>query len=177
MTCIVGVIHNKKVYIGGDSAGVSGLDVTIRKDKKVFKVGKFIFGCTTSFRMIQLLQFSFKPPPVKDMEVFEYMCTLFATELRKCFSEGGFLTTNNGADEGGTFLVGYKDRLFEIGWDFQVGESTDSYNCCGCGVYYAKGALFALKDNIKPKEKIKMALDAASYLSGGVMPPYHIVNT
>ena len=40
MTCIVGYLDKKtkKVTIGGDSAGVAGLDITIRKDEKVFKV-------------------------------------------------------------------------------------------------------------------------------------------
>ena len=36
MTCIVGYLDKKtkKVTIGGDSAGVAGLDITIRKDEK-----------------------------------------------------------------------------------------------------------------------------------------------
>ena len=55
MTCIVGLIHEDKVYIGADSAGAANGNITIRKDKKVFKVGEFIFGCTSSFRMIQLI--------------------------------------------------------------------------------------------------------------------------
>lgn len=48
MTCIVGYFDKKtkKVTIGGDSAGVSGLHITIRKDPKVFRVGEFIIGCT-----------------------------------------------------------------------------------------------------------------------------------
>jgi hypothetical protein len=37
MTCIVGYESDGKVYIGGDSAGVRGLDVTVREDSKVFK--------------------------------------------------------------------------------------------------------------------------------------------
>ena len=55
MTCIVGLINkeNKSVTIGGDSSGLAGSDLTIRKDPKVFKNGDFIFGCTSSsFRMI-----------------------------------------------------------------------------------------------------------------------------
>ena len=71
MTCIVGYLDKKtkKVTIGGDSAGVAGLDITIRKDEKVFKVDNFIIGCTSSFRMIQLLRFSFKPPEIKQKNI------------------------------------------------------------------------------------------------------------
>ena len=37
MTCIVGLLDaNGDIYMGGDSAGVGGLSLTIRKDPKVF---------------------------------------------------------------------------------------------------------------------------------------------
>lgn len=61
MTCIVEIVEKDRVYIGGDSAGVSDLDITMRKDVKVFRVGDFVFGCTSSFRMMQIIRFSFKP--------------------------------------------------------------------------------------------------------------------
>ena len=56
MTCIVAVTDGKKIVMGGDSAGVSGYSLTIRKDKKVFKRKdesgtEWLFGFTTSFRM------------------------------------------------------------------------------------------------------------------------------
>jgi ATP-dependent protease HslVU (ClpYQ) peptidase subunit len=62
MTCIVGVNHNGNIYIGGDSAGVAGLQLQIRSDEKVFLTGDFIMGFTTSFRMGQLLRYAFSPP-------------------------------------------------------------------------------------------------------------------
>jgi hypothetical protein len=55
MTCIVGIVENGKVYMGGDAAGVNGYSVRVRKDPKLFKVGEFLFGYTSSFRMGQLL--------------------------------------------------------------------------------------------------------------------------
>lgn len=51
MTAIVGLVEKGNVYIGGDSAGVAGLSISIRGDEKVFKVGPFIMGFTSSFRM------------------------------------------------------------------------------------------------------------------------------
>ena len=62
MTAIVAIRQDNTVYMGGDSAGVAGLKITIRKDPKVFINGNFLMGFTTSFRMGQLLQYSFKPP-------------------------------------------------------------------------------------------------------------------
>ena len=51
MTAIAGLVHDGKVYIGGDSAGVAGMDLHLRSDPKVFTVGEFVIGYTTSFRM------------------------------------------------------------------------------------------------------------------------------
>ena len=39
MTCIVGLVHEGVVYIGGDSAGVGGMSLTVRADEKVFQNG------------------------------------------------------------------------------------------------------------------------------------------
>ena len=44
MTCIVGLRHEGKAWIGGDSAGVGGLELTVRRDPKVFKNGPMLFG-------------------------------------------------------------------------------------------------------------------------------------
>jgi len=54
MTCIAGFVNKNEVWIGGDSAGVAGYNLRIRKDTKVFKVnGRFLIGYTNSFRMGQ----------------------------------------------------------------------------------------------------------------------------
>lgn len=179
MTCIVGYIDKAKdrVLIGADSAGVSGYDITIRNDSKVFKNGDFIIGCTTSFRMIQLLRFSFVPPRVYDKDIYEYMCTDFIEEVRKCFKDGGYLQKfEDGNDAGGQFLVGYKNRLFTIDNDFQVGEAKQGYDSVGCGVSYALGSIYTNKK----KDSRTIVLDAlktAEYFSAGVVSPFIIENT
>src|SRR3546814_10742010 len=74
MTCIVGLVDDGKVYLGGDSAGVAGWSLTVRKDPKVFRVGDCIIGFTSSFRMGPLLAHSFQPPKWHDdYDVYEYM--------------------------------------------------------------------------------------------------------
>ena len=181
MTCIVGYLDKKtkKVTIGGDSAGVAGLDITIRKDEKVFKVGDFIIGCTSSFRMIQLLRFSFKPPEIKSKNIYEYMCTDFINAVRECFKNGGYLQKYSDGDEkGGTFLVAYKNRLFRIENDFQVAESLNGIDAVGCGADYALGSLHILsRQNLTPKEKVLKSLKTASFFSAGVSKPFVINGT
>lgn len=181
MTCIVGYIDRAKdtVHIAGDSAGVAGLSVTIRKDPKVFKNGPFIMGFTSSFRMGQLLMSSkFKPPKQKKGQSdYEYMITDFIDEVRDCFKEGGYIQTYKDGDEkGGTFLVGYKGELYQVDSDFQVGMPADDYASIGCGEDLALGAMHAITrfeiEDLTPKELLGIALEAASHFSGGVEPPY-----
>lgn len=181
MTCIVGYIDkkSKKTIIGADSAAVDGFEITARKDTKVFKSGDFIIGCTSSFRMIQLLRFAFTPPEVNKKDVYEYMCIDFINEVRKCFESGGYLQKDTKGDEvGGQFLVGYKDRLFMIDEDFQVGEYLSGMHSVGCGAPYAIGALYSVSDqNISPKKKVEIALKAAECYSGGVISPFNFETT
>lgn len=174
MTCIVGFIDKKssKVVMGADSAGVAGLDITLRKDEKVFKNGDFVIGCTSSFRMIQLLRFSFKPPRVYDKEIYEYMCTDFINGVRKCFEEGGYLQKfKDGDEKGGTFLVAYKDRLFKIDSDFQVAEASQGYDACGCGETYALGSIYNTSKS-NAETIVIDALRCAENFSGGVRSPF-----
>ena len=63
MTCIVGLVHEGTVFIGGDSAGVAGLSLVVRADEKVFRNGDFLMDFTTSFRMGQLLRYNPDSPP------------------------------------------------------------------------------------------------------------------
>lgn len=174
MTCIVGFVDkkNNKVIIGADSAGISDLDVTIRKDEKVFKNEDFVIGCTSSFRMVQLLRFSFKPPRIHDKEIYEYMCTDFINAVRKCFEEGGYLQTfENGGEKGGTFLVAYKNRLFKVDNDFQVAETTQGYDACGCGEAYALGSVYNTS-KANAETIVLDALKCAENFSIGVRGPF-----
>ena len=82
MTCIVGLLHDNSVYIGGDSAGVADYSLTVRADEKVFVNDGFIMGFTKSFRMGQLLRYCFKPPPYHpDSDLDEYMVKDFVNAV------------------------------------------------------------------------------------------------
>jgi hypothetical protein len=181
MTCIVGYVDRKQktVTIGGDSCGSSGDSMEIRKDAKVFKNGGFVIGCTSSFRMIQLLRFSFTPPEINSKDVYEYMCTDFINAVRKCFEGGGYLQRYSEGDEkGGIFLVAYKNRLFKVEDDFQVGETLIGFDAIGCGGMFALGALYSItKNNFSTREKVLSALNAASIFAKGVRGPFILLTT
>jgi len=174
MTAIAGFIHDGKVWIGGDSAGVSGFDLTRRSDPKVFRNGEFLFGFTSSFRMGQLLRFSLTAPvQTENQDVFEFMCTTFVNAVRDCLKNGGFAKKHNEEETGGTFLVGYRGRLFLIDSDYQVGEPMDGYATCGCGDQACNGALYATS-GMAPKKRMNLVLQAAERHSAGVRGPFTI---
>ena len=179
MTCISAYKQGGIVYIGGDSAGVSGLDVTIRKDEKVFRKGKFVFGFTSSFRMGQLLRYNLIiPEKNKKISDEEYMTTLFIDAVRDCLKEGGYTEIDKQAEHGGKFIVGYNGEIYTIESDFQVGISTDNFASCGCGGLYADTTFYNLRKSIKkPREKRREALKAAEYFSAGERGPFNIIQT
>lgn len=174
MTCIVGLVHEEKVYIGGDSAGVAGLALSVRADAKVFRNGPMIFGFTTSFRMGQLLRYGFTPPEYDDRkDLMKYMVTTFVDEVRKCLKDGGFATKEKEGEEGGTFLVGFRGQLFHVDSDYQVGQERDGIYAVGCGHPIARGALFA-SAGLPPRDRLTLALEAAERYSAGVRGPFVI---
>jgi len=174
MTCIVGIADKGHVTIGGDSAGVGGYDLRVRKDPKVFRNGPFLMGYTSSFRMGQLLRFAFTPPEhPKDMDIDRYMMTVWIDAVRECFKAGGYAAKNSDRESGGVFLVGYQGRLFRIDDDFQVGETVDGYDACGCGDSFALGAMHATQ-GYPPLQRVRIALEAAERWSAGVRGPFTI---
>jgi ATP-dependent protease HslVU (ClpYQ) peptidase subunit len=175
MTCIIGLKHGNHVYIGGDSAGVSGTSLEIRADKKIFKNGDFLFGFTTSFRMGELLQYKFKPPQRHpDIDVYQYMVTDFIDAVRDCLKNGGYARKDREAESGGTFIVGYCERLFVIGDDYQVGEPLLDYTAVGCGEDIAKGAMYT-SGTMEPEKRILKALEAAEQFSTAVRKPFSVL--
>ena len=173
MTCIVGLVAGGAIYMGADSASVSGSDMRVRFDRKIFRKGDFVIGFTSSYRMGQLLTYSFEPP-VHDRSTkgsFEYMVTHFVDAVRDCLKEGGFATCKDEAEHGGTFMVGYAGSLFKIDEDYSVAESADPFDACGSGEDYALAALFVTED-MTPEKRIRTALHAAEHLSTTVRGPY-----
>ena len=175
MTAIVGIAEKGTVYIGGDSAGVGGLSLSVRDDEKVFINGPFIMGFTTSFRMGQLLHYKFNPPKQTINESdMQYMVTSFIDAVRQCFKESGY---GSGADNsGGCFLVGYKGTLYTIYNNFQVGINKIGYSAVGCGADLCLGSMHSTVGQ-KPKDRIKKALEAATEFSAGVSAPYLILHS
>lgn len=175
MTYIIGYRDQDGcIYMGGDSAASGDDDIDIRKDSKVFKNGPMIFGFAGSFRMGQILRYSLKVPVKKNKTpAREYLCTTFIKAVRKCFKENRY---NPDPKEEWEFLIGYKGHLYQIYDDFHVSEVNKPYDACGSGRTYALGAMHILhKQNLKPKTKIKRALQTAEAYVMTVKGPFRFV--
>ncbi|MGK5543545.1 hypothetical protein ACSNOH_02205 [Streptomyces sp. URMC 127] len=169
---IVGLVEDDRVHIGGDSAGISGCRLTVRKDPKVFRNGPYALGFCGSFRMGQLLHHAFKTPkPKGDLDAF--MTTRFVNKLRTCLKEAGWARKESEQEKAGTFLVGIHGRLFIVYPDYQVAEPADGYAAVGCGNEFALGALHATATaNLQARERLTTALTAASHHSTDVCEPF-----
>lgn len=183
MTCIVGVVDKKTktTYIGGDSLGSNDNFKIVRKDRKVFKLKNsknVCVGFTSSFRMGDILRYDSELSTPEENLTHETVVTKFVPRIIKVFSENGYQQTNSGVIKGGTFLIAQEDRLYNIGSDYQVGESDDLYDACGCGDIAALSSLHTTeKMNMSPIDRIRLALQSATKINPKVGPPFYIINT
>ena len=148
-----------------------------RKEPKCFKVGQYAIAFTDSFRMGQILQYSWSPPkyiPTKtNSGLDKFMRTKFIDSVKVAFKDHGFGDIG-GTDEdtGGIFIVGLEGRIFVVDEDFHVGENVINYMAEGSGGMFALGALHATKNQKNPKMRMKLALEAAAEFSMSVSAPF-----
>lgn len=194
MTAIVGIHLNGVSWLGGDSLGSSDMSRIVVSQPKVFHspdTSKIIFGCTHSFRGMQILQYTSLIDEVDILQNIpfnhQFIVQKFIPRLQQIFSENGFLTaTDSGQVIGSNFLIGTPEGLFEVQNDFSIIEAnhTGSYNSVGSGAYTAMGCLtgfdilFGLEsEEITPAEILLTALRAAEFNIPSVGGPFHIINT
>ena len=187
MTCVVGIEHETGVYIGGDSAGIAGWQLTVRADPKVFQVGEFLYGIAGSFRMGNLLRYAFAPPPPpkKRKHLHAYMATDFVDALRAVVEAGGYREKKNEVESlhNASVLIAVRGRLFDLDNDFQIGMPASGYTAIGCGSEVALGSLYTTQDpehttdglvTYEPEIRVHRALGAAEEHNIGVRGPFVI---
>ena len=186
MTCIVALIHENKVLLGGDAAASdekSGL-IFQRIDPKVFKVGQFGIAFVDSFRMGQILQYSWTPPKYAPTTGYrnldKFIRTKFVESIKEAFKEHGYGNFSSGTedgDEGGIFIIAVQGagRIFVMDSDFHIGEADVQYMAEGAGQELALGSLFSTGLIKSPRKRVRMALEAAAKFNMSVRPPFTII--
>jgi hypothetical protein len=176
----VAIAQNGTVYLGSDHAASDDKTgwIISRKEPKCFKVGQYGIAFTDSFRMGQILQYSWTPPkytPTKtNFGLDKFMRTKFIDSVKVAFKDNGYGSIGSSSEEdtGGIFIVGLEGRIFTIDEDFHVGEAVVNYMAEGSGGQIALGALHATKNQKNPKLRLKVALEAATEFNMAVAAPY-----
>jgi len=177
MTCIVAIADGKgKVFMGADTYGSGPGSGTYVGNPKCFINGDFLIGCTSTFRIIDLLAYKLSVPqvhPDHQEDPDKYMRTVFIDSVKKCFKESGHLRVDSGVEYGGNFLVGYRGKVYEIQSDFSVLNVPDYGGSVGSGESAARGSLYTTKDSkMKASDKIRTALEAAVEVVPSVRGPF-----
>jgi ATP-dependent protease HslVU (ClpYQ) peptidase subunit len=147
---------------------------------KIFHKGEFIICGCGAVRGLNLLQFSLIVPEQRAYQSdFSYMCTDFATAVRKCFAENEALVdTDDGKEMLSDLVVGYKGNIYYVGSDFDVQMRADNFVTSGCGYPQADGALHALLDlhpDMDIREVVHRALQAVQKCNCKVREPFTIL--
>lgn len=181
MTCIVGLETEEGVLLGADSWSDNGWSGMRRADPKLFAVGPYLLGFTTSYRMGQLLRYGLalaaplRADRASDDDLMHFMATDFINEVRRLLKDGGWSEREKEQEKGGTFLVAVGGRLFGIEDDYQVMRSAHGYQAVGSGYQLALGSFASTEDlDWPPPRRIGMALSAAERHTGGVKSPFHV---
>ncbi|WP_019012215.1 hypothetical protein [Deinococcus aquatilis] len=177
MTLIVGLIHDGIPYLASDSCSSNGYTYNLTAGSKLFVNGGLSIGYTSSFRMAQLLEYSFAPPKrPKDTPALTYLARDVVPSLRKLFKEGGYGTVTHNEETGGQFLVVLDEQLFTVQSDFSVSAWREPFAAVGSGEQAALGALWAT-DGLKlpPEQRLLLALEAAESVIPTVRSPFYLM--
>ena len=177
MTCIIGYVHEGKVWMGGDSLITNGSVQKVLTQRKVFKRGDMLIGVSGPARLIQLVRHELGFQSVSDtskLETYESVLARFVEPLRELLKERGFLDSEDGKDTtNSSILIGVHGRLFYLDSWLALVEHEDRFQAIGGANEVAIGA-FAALDQMQPRERILRALEIAGAYWWGAGPPYYV---
>lgn len=183
MTCIVGWVTQDEMVVGGDAASVSGSNLRLVREGKVFQVEiagqPALVACCGSGRLGQILRtapWAEIAPPSEDVSA--WVIRDIVAFLRGQMKAAGLAKVDNNREDlfdGGSFLLATRRRLFEIWTDAQVAEATEPYSAAGSGRDQALGALHALAQlGTPPLVGVERALGASAHFNAYVRGPFTI---
>jgi len=172
MTCIIGLVHKGKVYMGADSALSNGHWTRVSTESKVFAVGELLVATTGSPRYDQILKYQTTiNPQDKGQSDQEYLVKHLIEPFRQTLKDHGFSTVETNEE----MMVGHRGKLYTVYGDFQIQRFVDPFTAIGSADQYALGAMSVL-EGVSPRERIRKALKvAARFQPGNVQPPFTIM--
>lgn len=183
MTCIVGWVTQHEMVMGADAASVSGSNLRLVREGKVFQVElagqPALFACCGSGRLGQVLRTAaWAEIAAPSGDLFQWVVRDVVGFLRAQMKAAGLAKVDNNREDlfdGGSFLLATRRRLFEIWTDAQVAEASEPYSAGGSGRDQALGALHALAQlGAAPLVAVERALGASAYFNAYVRGPFTI---
>lgn len=182
MTCIVGLVQGRKMYMGADSLATSYYNSIVREDKKLFRKNGYLVGVAGSVRIKQVIQHNMPTAcsSEKDSDLLEFMATSFVDSLRGSLHNGGCLEVIDGVEslKDSQILVGLNGKLFSVLQDFQIEVVGYNFISIGSGSTEANSSLWTMQrlKNISPLTRIKTAIECSSEFNASVSPPIHTLS-
>jgi len=167
VTCIVGLVEDNTIYIGGDRSASDDVSIVSMKTPKVYIRDEWIYGYAGTIGIGQLMNYIDLPSPEGDIE--KLIRLDICNSLKSAIDTYARDVEN---DETG-FLIGAKGRLFEFNvsdWGVLEIDQTS----IGSGSQIAFGSLYTSIDN-NPIDRIGAALGAAITYSPSCQGPIDIL--
>lgn len=186
MTCIVGLVQDGALWIGGDAAMGNGETISCGLRPKVFRrdvaviggavVEPMLLGYTTSFRFGQLVEHGLTVPARPPERLPEaYMALEFVDALRAVLKDKGWAKVEHSREEVGTLVVAYAGAIWTLGSDLQATPVAEGYDACGSGYQVALGSLHTSSGR-PAYDRVYAAMAAAAAISPHVRPPFTILS-
>ena len=167
MTCIVGIVKDNTIYMGGDRSASDEVSIISMVNPKVYVRDEWIYGYAGTIGIGQLMNYIDLPSPEGDIEK---IIRLDICEKLKSAIDSFARDVEN--EETG-FVIGARGRLFEFNIsDWGVIEITES--SIGSGSQIALGSLYT-SIHLSPIERIQLSLDAAITYSPSCQGPTDII--
>ncbi len=179
MTCIAGWVEGATVWMGADSAISHAYMLRESTESKLVRRNGILFGVAGDTRAKAILAHNLEIPARKKSQVAEaFIAIELVNAIRVAFKESGMHTRKDEHESVGvTLLIAYESKLYIVGGSYAVYRTRDNFAAIGSGAELASGALYALKDyEIKPRERLTLALRAAAHFNPYVAKPFVITS-
>jgi ATP-dependent protease HslVU (ClpYQ) peptidase subunit len=177
MTCIVGVVDGKTVWLGGDRAATDGgLNRTLIKEPKVFQKGDIGFGVCGLPKVMDALQHAIELPIQADRDDGKgFLVSAVVPAIREGLKSLECTEEHNGQQYfHGAMLVAYRGHLYQLEGNFQLVEAANGFDAVGSGGEAALGSLRATK-KMGAKKRCLEALKVSAENNAGVAPPFDVI--
>jgi ATP-dependent protease HslVU (ClpYQ) peptidase subunit len=179
MTCIVGIVQNNEVWLGGDRAMThSGLQQDLIKEPKIFVKNHIGFGVCGLPKVMDIIKYVVElPDNVEGIVGKTFLVSKVVPAIRDCLKQHDSTITFDDGQIGfnGSILVGYDGHLYTMECNFQLTESERNFMAIGSGAEPAIGSLMTTRSCRSPHKRILQALKTSADNNAGVRAPFDVI--